>query len=455
MGGNRSLWRALGLTLGSAVLWGIAHLWVGRTRTGLALAAIYTLLLATAIAVATSFRSTVLALLVRPGWLTATVVATLVTALVWALVIVSSYRLVRPQPLHGTRRLFAGGLVGGLCLVVMAPLAYASRVAYVSHDLMTTVFSDKSVFPPDRGDHFDYLGSKQWLNILLAGVDAAKNRPGARTDSMTVASVNTRTGQTVLFSLPRNLQQVPMPAGPARTAFPNGFTGGGASPGLLNEVYQWAEDNPSLVPGVPDRQRGITLLKATVGGILGLPIDYYAMVDMKGFAQIIDAMGGVTVTVKQDIVYGAYREGLVKAGTRRLNGDEALWFGRSRTDSDDYVRMGRQKCLLHAVAKQADPLTVLRGFERIATVTKRYVSTDIPQSLLPSLVTLSTKLKLTEIRSLQFVPPLISTANPDWTFIRQKVEDTLNTPAHPEMPSKRTLTLAPAPDTVSLDATCG
>ncbi|GAA1003480.1 hypothetical protein Aple_003770 [Acrocarpospora pleiomorpha] len=84
-------------------------------------------------------------------------------------------------------------------------------------------------------------------------------------------------GWQVTFSA--DLQRVPMPAGPARTAFPSGFTGG-ASPGLLNEVYQWAEDNPSLVPGVPDRQR-ITLLKATVGGILGLPIDYYAMVDMK------------------------------------------------------------------------------------------------------------------------------------------------------------------------------
>ncbi|GAA0434896.1 hypothetical protein Acor_32520 [Acrocarpospora corrugata] len=455
---NRSLGRALGLTLSSALLWGFAHLWVGRSRIGLALALIYTALLASGIAVATTFRTTALALLVRPGWLSAVVVITLVVAVFWALVIMASYRLVRPQPLTGGPRLFGGALVGALCLVVMAPLAYASRVAYVSHDLMTTVFAAprSSVFPSggDR-EHVEYLATKPRVNILLAGADAAKNRPGARTDSMTVASVDTRNGQTVLFSLPRNLEHVPMPEGPARDAFPDGFTGGGDSPGLLNEVYQWGEDNPALVPGVPDGQRGKTLLKATVGDILGLDIDYYAMVDMKGFAQMIDAIGGVTVTVKEDIVYGTYREGLVKAGTRRLTGEEALWFGRSRTDSDDYVRMGRQKCLLNAVAKQADAMTVLRGFEQIATVAKRYVSTDIPQTLLPALLDLSTKVKLAQIQSLQFVPPLISTANPDWTFIHTKVKEAITTPVHPEMPSRREALLTQPPDAVSLDAACG
>ncbi|GIH26929.1 hypothetical protein Aph01nite_52390 [Acrocarpospora phusangensis] len=455
---NRSLGRALGLTLSSALLWGIAHLWAGRTKTGLILAGVYTLLLATGIAIVTSFRTAAFALLVRPGWLTATVVLTVGIAVAWALVIMWSYRLVRPPRLGGRRRVFAGTLVGAMCLVVAAPLAYAGRVAYVSNDLVTTVFSaaEKSGFPPgDERGHVSYLSTKPRVNILLIGADAAKNRPGARTDSMTVASVDTRTGQTYLFSLPRNLQNVPLPEGPARTAFPDGFTGGGDSPGLLNEVYQWGEDHPSIVPGVPDGKRGSTLLKATVGGILGLDIDYYAMVDMKGFAQLIDAIGGITVTVKEDIVYGTYREGLVRAGTRRLTGEEALWFGRSRTDSDDYVRMGRQKCLLNAVAKQANPLVVLRGFDQLATVAKRYISTDIPQTLLPPLMTLAAKVKLAQIRSLQFVPPLINTATPDWPFIQSKVKEALTAPLHRELPTKRDLGLTPPADTVSLDTTCG
>jgi hypothetical protein len=217
-----------------------------------------------------------------------------------------------------------------------------------------------------------------------------------------------------------------MPAGPAYNAFPYGFGGDGtgAAPGLLNEVYQWGEDHPEIAPRLPERKRGIALLKNTVGGILGLDVDYYVMVDMKGFKQIIDAMGGVVVTIRTDIPYGL-EGGVLRAGTRRLDGEKALWYGRSRSDSDDYVRMGRQKCLLNAVAQQAEPMSVLRGFERIADAAKRYVSTDVPQSLLPALLELSEKVKGTHIRSLQFVPPLISTADPDWYFIERKVRQVI------------------------------
>ncbi len=451
-----SLGRALGLTLGSALLWGLAHLVSGRTRTGLALAALYVALLGSVLTAGTMLRSSVLTLAMQPRWLTVLVLATLAVALLWAAVIVRSYQVVRPGDLQGVRRGLATSMVGMLCAVVMLPMLYASRLAYVSRDVLTTIFAAGSTDLSRR----EVWAGKERLNILLIGADAAKNRPGARTDSMTVASIDTRTGRTVLFGLPRNLQRVPMPPGPAYEAFPYGFAGNGTdvTPGLLNEVYQWAEDHPEIVPGVPDRKRGITLLRNTVSGILGIDIDYYAMVDMRGFRQIIDAMGGVVVTIKQDIPYGL-EGGVLRAGTRRLDGQQALWYGRSRSGSDDYVRMGRQKCLLNAVAQQADPMTVLRGFERIADAAKRYVSTDVPQSLLPALFELSEKVKRTHIRSLQFVPPLISTADPDWYFIQRKVRQVLNAEhvnrAHPaEKPSQGASPTAYPTDPVSLDRTC-
>ncbi|MFC7591411.1 LCP family protein [Nonomuraea antimicrobica] len=288
-----------------------------------------------------------------------------------------------------------------------------------------------------------------------------------RTDSMTVASVDVETGATVLFGLPRNLQQVQLPYGPARDLFPFGFTGTGPdTPGLLNEIFQFAEDNPSMVPGVEDGRRGPTLIKQTIGDILGLPVNYYAMVDMKGFAEIVDAMGGVQVTIKAPIVYGKRREGLLPAGTRKLSGDEALWFGRSRTDSDDYVRMGRQKCLLNAVAKQADPMTVLNSFESLAAATKRAISTDLPQDLLPAAVDLAQKVKDTRMRSLSFVPPLIDTADPDWYLIRREVTQALEerspSPTVQEEPGRTAVDpYAPSPSPalspnipINLDTTC-
>ncbi|MEV0971484.1 LCP family protein [Microtetraspora glauca] len=420
----RNLGQALGLTLASAMVWGIAHLVAGRTRTGLALAGAYTVLLATVAMAVTALRPALLELAVRPNWLTGLIMTALAIGFCWSAVIVSSYRLVRPPDLDKVERGIARGVISLLCVLVIAPMAYAGRLAYVSRDVLLTVFNGGV---PLRQDPW---ARKPRLNILLVGADAAKNRPGARTDSMTVASVDTRTGDTVLFGLPRNLEHVPMPAGPARDAFPWGFSGDGdeTTPGLLNEVYQWAEDHPAIVPGT-HRDRGMRLLRDTVGGILGVHIDYYAMLDMKGFAQVINAMGGVTVTIRQDIPYGL-EGGVLEAGRRRLDGQQALWYGRSRTDSDDYVRMGRQKCLLNAVAKQADPMAVLRGFERIADATKRYVTTDVPQSMLPAMLDLSEKIKSAHIRSLQFVPPLVNTADPDWDLIRREVGKALR-PQHP------------------------
>jgi LCP family protein required for cell wall assembly len=448
---------SLALTLSSALLWGVAHLATHRHRTGLALMAAHVFLLAFILTMVTAFSTRLLSLAVQPRWITALVIALTVLAATWTAVIVWSYTLVRPAASGIVGRALTTGLTIGLCALILAPTAYAARLAYLSRDVMHHLFAGNT--GPVMSE--DPWNGAQRVNFLLIGADSAPNRPGVRTDSMTVASVDTATGATTLFGLPRNLQDVPLPNGPARDRFPYGFTGSGSThPGLLNEVFQYAEDHPEVVPGAAKGQHGPTLLKETVGGILGIPVSYYAMIDMKGFAEIIDAMGGVRVTVEEPIVYGRYREGLLPAGTRRLNGEEALWYGRSRTDSDDYVRMGRQKCLLNAVAKQADPVTVVNSFENLATATKRAISTDVPQSLLPALVELSQKVKDTHIRSLSFVPPLIDTGAPDWRLIRQKVSQVLSerparTLATTPRATRSTTAPTPTPERpVALDATC-
>ncbi|WP_062430478.1 LCP family protein [Herbidospora daliensis] len=417
---NRSLRRALTLTLASALMWGVAHIWTGRVRTGLTLAAVWLALLSAAATVLGNAPT----LLVRR--LDVVVAAGAALAIAWVAVIVWSWLVIRPRRVRFGLPLLA---VAGLCVMVAAPLGYASRLAYVSNEVVSTVFLADDPAPRVVTPVVDPWAGRERLNILLIGADSAANRPGARTDSMTVASVDTRTGESVLFSLPRNLQNVPVDDYPPAA--------------LLNEVFQWGEDHG---------KSGADLLKSTVGDILGLDVDYYAMVDMRGFAQVINAMGGVTVKVPHDIVFGAYREGLIKAGTHHLNGTQALWFGRSRTDSDDYQRMGRQKCLLNAVAEQADPLKVLRGFERIADVTKRYVSTDIPRSLVPDLIDLAPKVKDADITSLQFVPPLIRTGNPDWDLIRDKVGEALGSHTRPVAATPAAKPKADKP--VNLDESC-
>ncbi|MEU6785803.1 LCP family protein [Nonomuraea angiospora] len=412
----------------------------------------YVVMLAGILMVFTAYSTHLLSLAVQPRWLVGFTVVLVVIAIAWTGVVVWSFVLVRPPSSDRIGRFLTTALTLALCALIMTPTVYATRLAYLSRDVVNTLFPNITATTPIMAQ--DPWNGARRVNFLLLGGDAAPNRPGVRTDSMTVASVDTETGATTLFGLPRNLQRVEFSAGPARDLFPYGFTGSGPdTPGLLNEIFQYAEDHPEVVPGVERRQRGPALIKQTIGDILGLSVDYYALVDMKGFAEIIDAMGGVKVTIKEPIVYGKYREGLLPAGTRRLSGEEALWYGRSRTDSDDYVRMGRQKCLLNALAKQADPMTVINSFERLAVATKRAISTDLPQDLLPAVIDLAQRVKDARIRSLSFVPPLINTAYPDWSFIRRKVAETLE--AGPVTRAGTAAERTPDPETpVNLDATC-
>ncbi|ROO88577.1 LytR family transcriptional attenuator [Actinocorallia herbida] len=425
-GQGRQLVRAFALTLASALLWGVAHLATGRRFTGGVLATAYTVVFMGIGLCATRWRGHVAELAVQPDWLTLMMIGCLVLAVCWTLVIAVSWRLVRPEGLGAPSRILAVGAVTGLCLVIAAPFAFAAHNTLVARDTLTAIFGGHA----DKGDGRVLAGKKR-LNVLLLGGDSGRNRFGVRTDSVTLASVDTRTGDTVLLGLPRNLEHVPMPQGPARQRFPDGFAGDGAlTPGLLNEVYQYAEEHPEMVPGVPDGKRGPALIKQTVAGVLGLPVDYYVLADMKGFAQLVDAMGGVWLRIPEDITFGKYDEGRLAAGYRRLSGTEALWYGRSRTFSSDYVRMARQKCLLRAIARQADPGRVLTRFEQLAVAARHTIATDVPQKMLPSLLKLAGRVKDGgKITSLQFTPPLIDTSAPDWALIQRLSAQALASPS--------------------------
>ncbi|HEV8165003.1 MAG TPA: LCP family protein, partial [Actinomycetota bacterium] len=121
---------------------------------------------------------------------------------------------------------------------------------------------------------------------------------------------------------------------------------------------------------------------------------HYALVDLKGFVDVVNALGGVTVEVTKPIRVEVDRLGtegprpafVLQPGRRHLNGYTALAYVRSRKTTSDYDRMQRQRCLLGSLARQTDPAEVLRAFPRLASVLKQSVATDIPASRLPSLL---------------------------------------------------------------------
>ncbi|MEU8803639.1 LCP family protein [Spirillospora sp. NPDC048819] len=414
----RRLAEALLMAAVSPALPGVAHLRAGRVRLGAALLGAQAVLLTAAALCAGHGRSLFLELSVRPGWLLALTAGSAVLAGLWAALIVHSYAVLAPGGLSPLWRLAAGTTVSVLCLLAVVPPLTVAHYGHLQRGLVTSLFGDDryaargaAAAPRETADPWARIPR---LNVLLIGGDADVGRPGIRTDSMTLASVDTGTGNTVLLSLPRNLQHVPVWSGSERVPYP--------PEGLLNAVYGAGTERPGVLSGgghVPDP--GAELLKRTVAHILGRPVPYYAMVDMRSFRQIVDAVGGVRVCVADAVPVPRQQvpAGVLKPGCRTLSGREALWYGRSRTGTSDFDRMGRQKCLMWALARQAGPLTVLRSFQRLTQVFKESVSTDLPRGLLPPLVDLAAKIRNAEITSLQFVPPLISTWRPDYAEIRR------------------------------------
>ena len=163
---------------------------------------------------------------------------------------------------------------------------------------------------------------------------------------------------------------------------------------------------------------------------MGIDIDYYVEVNMAGFASIIDAVGGVTVDVGPvPLPIGGVLpdgrhvkpSGYVPAGVQHLDGNDALWFARSRRDSNDYNRMGRQRCLLQSLLQQKSPTDVITHFQGIAAATTNSVTTNIPQEVLGALVSLSGE-KPPSLQSVSFDPSLPDPNESDGHFNTSHVD---------------------------------
>ncbi|NUR87474.1 MAG: LytR family transcriptional regulator, partial [Nonomuraea sp.] len=243
-------------------------------------------------------------------------------------------------------------------------------------------------------------------------------------------------GNTVMFSVPRELENAPFPPGSAlarRFPPPKNFwlpPGQGRGSGdLVNAIWSYADLHPEVAGH--GLNRAPEALKGALGQILGLKIDYYMLVNMWGVARLIDALGGVRIHVERDICYGVGRSdgGVVKAGTRTLNGTQALWYGRARdhpgstcAGGDNNTRMRRQQCVMSAMLNQLNPSNVLLKFNRLAAAAKTTFKTDIPRELLQDLVPLAQQVKGARVTKLNFVPPNYNPAYPDYPRIRKAVQ---------------------------------
>lgn len=203
---------------------------------------------------------------------------------------------------------------------------------------------DVTAIPP-RLEPIDRQGY-DLMNILLLGTDEElSNDNFRRTDTMIVLSINRSTGTVAMLSLPRDMF-VYIPAW-----------------GMQRLNLAWARgENGGWVDGP------FELIRQTILYNFGINVHYYALIDLSGFTEAIDLVGGVDVAVDCAIQNLPLIGAEVPAAARRINEDgeyvldvgeytltgaEALWYARARDNSSDFDRGRRQQQILRAVWRKA------------------------------------------------------------------------------------------------------
>lgn len=244
------------------------------------------------------------------------------------------------------------------------------------------------------------------FTVLVLGSDSSAARrvrgKAGLTDAITVVSVADDGSDIALVSLPRDTSDLPMPDGSTWTRKLNAIT---------------------AILGPEAMRQAMALL-------LDVPIDGYVLVDMDDFTRLVNAVGGVTVTIPSTL---SDTRCTISAGTQHLNGDLALCFARNRASDSDYARAGRHQQLLLAIRDR-----ILSGGVNVASLIGSLPSltTDLPLANLPSYLALLHESRSASVQRLVLAPPTYTTfvgstvdrgwiSIPNVPAIRQAVADML------------------------------
>ncbi|MFA5962011.1 MAG: LCP family protein [Parcubacteria group bacterium] len=226
------------------------------------------------------------------------------------------------------------------------------------------------------------------INILLLGV-AGDGKPGRNlTDTIMIASLNLKTNQVALLSLPRDLY-VKVPASDWQTK--------------INAIYQAGLNNEK------DQSKAIDPLLETITTVTSLDIHYYAVLNFDGFRQVLDAIGGVNITNVRDIYDErypgpnySYETFDLKKGFQHLDGDMALKYARERHDDPegDFGRAKRQQQIIQVTKNKIFSATTLfdiSSLNKLFDALGNNIKTNLSSDEIGSFFELSKKLDTNNI----------------------------------------------------------
>jgi len=358
----------------------------------------------------------------------------------WIVLTFDTLRLTRLVKLRPVARVVVA-IAGVLSMVLTGGGAlYAATSVGTARDALGAIFGQGGpTVPPSDG----------YYNILLLGADSGEGRDSMRFDSISVVSVEAETGAVTITGIPRDMPHFPFAEGPMKELYPDVHTnhddltcGWGSGINQLRTEVEVCRDGDALYPAA--RANGSTpaieATKDAAEGILGIEIPYYVFIDMHGFAALVDALGGVDITVAERLPKGGgpaysgqsaeeWAIGWIEAGPQHMDGDTAQWYARSRYTTNDWDRMQRQRQLQEAILAQFTPTNVLGRFNEIAAAGTALVDTDLPQSMLPYFAELALKSKELPVTTIELTPlGGVDDVDPDYAYIRELIQQTLHPP---------------------------
>ena len=302
------------------------------------------------------------------------------------------------------------GIVAGLVLLTLGMHAWVGALVLQTERTLGQVFDrppivalptpvpaepEESAEPePSAEPTYRWDGTDR-INVLLVGTDITPDRETMLTDVLLVVSVDPVSGTAVMISVPRDTGFVPLSD---RSPYPDALY-----PNKINGLYATAAADPATwCPDGPSdpEQCGLARLTASIGLYLGLDIHHHALVDMAGFAQLIDALGGVELCLPGRLVdpefdgslenRGAADPLVLPEGCHDYDGLEALAYARSRqgwiempdgtiVGQSDFDRNARQQALLVALRNEVAEADTFFELPSILEAVGRTVSTDVPR----------------------------------------------------------------------------
>jgi LCP family protein required for cell wall assembly len=238
------------------------------------------------------------------------------------------------------------------------------------------------------------------VTILLTGVDSAPGRPSDEqlNDTLLVVSIDTQAKTAAMVSVPRDTAGFPL------------YWGGSLSPTVkINALATYVRNGWIKSPDEP-----MTTLTKEIGFLIGIPINYYALLDLFGFVHLIDMVGGVDIVnpsaIHDSLYYwldGSPNGFQLSAGPHHLDGRLALAYVRSRrgTGNNVYARASRQEEVLVSLAKRLATPEAMSQLPSLLQTASQTIRTNFPADQVADMVALGQELPKDAISQYVLGPP--------------------------------------------------